>query len=75
MKRIFLSPNMSTHQSLYGYGNAGQAASQAWCGMGGQGFGFGVQGVRGSNPAGYLPFLEVSLQNLETLHSFRVNVI
>ncbi len=55
MKKIVLSPTTSSPVGLYGYGNAGRAASQAWRGMGGDGF--GVREVTGSNP-GVTPIFE-----------------
>ncbi len=39
MKKIVLSPNMSSIRDLHGYRNAGWLASHAWRGMGGQGVG------------------------------------
>ncbi len=54
MKKIVLSPTTSSPVGLYGYGNAGRAASQAWRAMGDRGF--GVREVPGSNPGGNLHF-------------------
>ncbi len=51
--KIFLSLTMSSTVGLYEHGNAGQAASQVWCAMGGQGL--GVREIRGSNPGGTPP--------------------
>ncbi len=48
MKKIVLSPTTSSPLGLYGYRNAGRAASQAWHSMGDHGF--GVPEVPGSNP-------------------------
>ena len=48
MKKIVLSPTSSSPVGLYGYGNAGQAASQVWRAMGDHRF--GVREVQGSNP-------------------------
>ncbi len=39
MKKIVLSPTMSSPVGLYGYGNAGRAASQGWRAMGDHRFG------------------------------------
>ena len=60
MKKIVLSPTTSSPVGLYGYGNAGRAASQVWRAMGDRGF--GVRDVLGSNPRG-TPFLKVSVSN------------
>ncbi len=49
---------MSSPVGLYGYGNAGRAASQAWRAM--SDYGFGVREVTGSKPGGHYPFLKVS---------------
>ena len=49
-RKIVLSPTTSSPVGLYGYGNAGRAASQVWLGMGVQGI--GVRGVPGSIPGG-----------------------
>ncbi len=48
MKKIVLSPTTSSPVGLYGYGNAGRAASQACRAMDDPGF--GVREVPGSNP-------------------------
>ncbi len=60
MKKIVLSPTMSSTVGLYGYKNAGQAVSQAWHATGDQGF--GVQEIRGSNPGGTPLFVGVSFK-------------
>ncbi len=46
MKKIVLSPTTSSTVGLYGYGNPGCAASQAWHAMGGQGFVVRKSGVQ-----------------------------
>ncbi len=63
MKKIVLRSTTSSPVGLYGYGNAGRAASQAWRAMGDHGF--GVREVLGSNPGGEgePPFLKVSVSN------------
>ena len=60
MKKIVLSLTASSPVGLYGYGNAGQAASQAWRAMGDHRF--EVQEVTGSNPRGN-PCLKVSVSD------------
>ena len=61
MKKIVLSPTTSSPVGLYGFGNAGWAASQAWHAMGNHRF--GVREVPSSNPGGEPPFLKVSVSN------------
>ena len=60
MKKIVPSPTTSSPVGLYGYGNAGRAASQAWRAMGDHGF--GVREVPGSNPGGNPHFLRCQFQ-------------
>ena len=60
IKKIVLSPTTSSLVELYGYGNAGRAASRAWRAMGDQGF--GVREVTVSKSGGTAPFSKVSVQ-------------
>ncbi len=61
MKKIVgKSPTTSSPVGLYGYGNAGRAASQAWRAMGDHGF--GVREVPGSNPGGTPIFEGISFK-------------
>ncbi len=58
MKKIVVSPTTSSPVDLYGYGNAGRAASQAWRAMGDHGF--GVREVTDSKwEGGGLPVLSI----------------
>ena len=58
--KIGPSPTTSSKQGLYRHGIAGQAASQVWLDMGGQGV--SVRGVPGSIPRGTTTFDNVSFK-------------
>ena len=60
MMKIVVSPTTSSLVGLYGYRNAGRAASQVWRAMGDHGF--GVWEVPGSNPGGTPIFEGVSFK-------------
>ena len=60
MKKIVPSPTSSSPVGLYGYGNAGQAASQAWRAM--DEAGLGCERSQVQNPGG-TPFLKVSVSD------------
>ncbi len=59
-RKLFLSPTTSSQVGLYGYGNAGSAASQVWRATGDHRF--GVQEVPGSNPGGNPHFWRCQFQ-------------
>ncbi len=60
MKKIVVSPTTSSPVGLYGYGNAGWAASHVWRAMGDHRF--GVREVPGSIPGGTPIFEGVSFK-------------
>ena len=60
MKKIVLSPTTSSPIGLYGYGNAGRAASsQAWHALGDHGFGLRGVGFKSQGN----PLLKVSVSD------------